>query len=89
MSHPRHLGSSRVDLAPTANVVMFSVSFLSLYSGYYLPLLLFILHAPLTSALWPLPASYEHGEGVVWLDRHLTFQYAITNQVRDLRTLVV
>ncbi|KAL8645439.1 MAG: hypothetical protein Q9226_007303 [Calogaya cf. arnoldii] len=65
---------------------MFPLSFASLRPFSYLPLLCFLLHASLTSALWPLPASYEHGQAVVWLDRDLTFQYAITNQVRDLRT---
>ncbi|KAL8787710.1 MAG: hypothetical protein Q9213_002030 [Squamulea squamosa] len=42
--------------------------------------LIFTSLAPLASALWPLPSSYEHGLNVVWLDRDLTFQYAITNQ---------
>ncbi|KAI4227637.1 MAG: hypothetical protein L6R36_002272 [Xanthoria steineri] len=55
---------------------MFSLKFLSLFSFW----LLVVLHIPPSSALWPLPASYESGEGVVWLDRNLTFQYAITNQ---------
>ncbi|KAL8809402.1 MAG: hypothetical protein Q9223_007397 [Gallowayella weberi] len=39
-----------------------------------------LLHAPLTSALWPLPASYEHGQDVLWVARDLDFQYSIKNQ---------
>ena len=38
-------------------------------------------NAPLSSALWPLPASYEHGQRVVWIASKLVFHYAITNQV--------
>ncbi|KAL8665450.1 MAG: hypothetical protein Q9168_007690 [Polycauliona sp. 1 TL-2023] len=53
---------------------------LSLFFFSYLPLLPLLLPLPLCSALWPLPASYEQGEIVVWLDRDLAFQYTITNQ---------
>lgn len=82
-----HLGNTRVDLAPTAKIVMLLRSFSSLFSAHISCLLLlrFLLYAPLTSALWPLPALYEHGDSVVWLDRDLTFQYAITNQVGHLQ----
>ncbi|KAL8682916.1 MAG: hypothetical protein Q9186_001079 [Xanthomendoza sp. 1 TL-2023] len=41
---------------------------------------IFLLHAPLTLALWPLPVAYEHGENVLWVAPDLAFQYSIKNQ---------
>lgn len=42
----------------------------------YIPLL-----AATASAIWPIPSSYSHGEGLVWVDESVQFTYNGAGQV--------
>ncbi|KAL8725425.1 MAG: hypothetical protein Q9166_007357 [cf. Caloplaca sp. 2 TL-2023] len=58
---------------------MFSRSYL-LFFHLTFSIIYILSRVPSSSALWPLPASYAHGQSVVWIDDNFTFQYSIANQ---------
>ncbi|KAI4202922.1 MAG: hypothetical protein LQ346_001895 [Caloplaca aetnensis] len=46
-----------------------------------------LLYASTVSALWPIPLSYEHGAGVLWVAQDITFSYSIANETTAQKRL--
>ncbi len=47
---------------------------------------LLALCAGVTQAVWPIPSSYESGDGVLWIDQSVNIKYNGVQQVsRDAR----